>query len=51
VILNDGGDEAVEFAEVEIPVSIPIKKPAKLSAGGVFTSKNHYMDADRQWCR
>ena len=44
VILDDGRDQAVELAEIEfegieIHVSIPIKKPAKLSAGSGFTSK------------
>ena len=39
VILNDGRDQAVEFAEIEIHVSIPIKKPAKLSAGSCSLQK------------
>ena len=39
VILNDGRDQPVEFAEIEfagieIHLSIPIKKPARVSAGG-----------------
>ena len=36
VILNDGRDQSVEFTEIEIHLSIPIKKPAKLSAGGGY---------------
>jgi hypothetical protein len=39
VILNDGRDQAVEFAEIEIHVSIPIKKPARVSAGGCSLQK------------
>src|SRR5260370_11338403 len=33
VVLNDGRYQAVQFAEIEIHMPIPIKKPARTSAG------------------
>jgi hypothetical protein len=33
LVLNDGGEDAVEFREVEIHLSIPIKKPASWIGG------------------
>ena len=48
IVLDNGRDEAVELGEVEIHVSIPIKKPAGFVGGLVFTSKFDQKAADRQ---